>query len=148
MTTTTNGHDRLSVINQALPLPLSPRLDDQEPFEGVSLELPFFSLRLGRSGFESSWEMNPDDSYERARRRVRARLGFYRHVAIYAALVAAIVFVDTITGGGAMVSLWIAGVWGSLLLWQGFNVFLFPSVWSQETEERMIQDELRRQKRR
>ena len=31
-------------------------------------------------------------------------------------------------------------------LWQGFNVFIFPSVWSPETEEKMIQDELRKQR--
>jgi hypothetical protein len=35
-----------------------------------------------------------------ARRHVRARLGFYRHLATYAAVIGAVLFVDLITGGG------------------------------------------------
>ena len=88
---------------------------------------------------------NDNDAYERARRRVRARLGFYRHLATYAAVMAAVAFIDLITGGGISTPvLWLAGIWGAVLVWQGFNVFVFPSVWSRETEERMIQEELRR----
>jgi len=125
---------------------MTSKRDDEESFEGIHVELPFFSFRAGH-GSGGGWHvsMNDDDSYERARRRVRARLGFYRHLATYAAVIAAIVFIDLITGGGLSGAvLWLAGLWGAALVWQGFNVFVFPSVWSRETEERMIQEELRR----
>ena len=91
--------------------------------------------------------MQDDDAYERARQRVRARLSFYRHLATYAAVIAAFIFIDLVTGGGIWDPvLWFAGLWGAVIVWQAFNVFVFPSVWSRETEERMIQEELRRQR--
>jgi hypothetical protein len=119
----------------------------QRSNDGIQIDLPFLSFRIGRTA--SDWPSSPseDDAYERARQRVHARLSFYRHLTIYAAVIAAVVFIDLVTGGGlANVTLWIAGVWGAVLVWQAFNVFVFPSVWSQETEEKMIQDELRRQR--
>jgi hypothetical protein len=92
--------------------------------------------------------VNPDDAYQRARRRVHAKLNFYRHLATYAAVIAAIIFIDMITGGGINdIVLWFAGIWGALLVWQGFNVFVFPTVWSPEAEERMIEDEMRKEQR-
>jgi hypothetical protein len=123
--------------------------DENQSFEGVRIDFPFFSFRVGRGGWGWSTMMSDDDAYERARRRVRARLGFYRHLATYAAVIAAIVFFDLITGGGVsgFVKV-IAGVWGALVVWQFFNVFVFPAVWSQETEERMILEELRRDQQR
>ena len=90
-------------------------------------------------------DTHPDDAYERARKRVRARLGFYRHVATYAVVIAAMILIDLVTGGGVgSVTRWVAAIWGAVLLWHAFNVFVFPSVWSRETEERMIEEEMRR----
>jgi hypothetical protein len=92
--------------------------------------------------------MNSDDAYERARRRVHARLSLYRHLATYAAIIAAVVFIDLITGGGLSdIVLWFAAIWGALLVWQAFNVFIFPTVWSPEADEKMIEDEMRKEQR-
>ncbi|MPZ50591.1 MAG: hypothetical protein GEU75_15055 [Dehalococcoidia bacterium] len=123
--------------------------DPNEPVDGVKVDLPFISFRIGRGGAWGWYSaMNHDDAYERARRRVRARLSFYRHLATYAAVIAGIAFVDLITGGGiSNVVLWFAGIWGAFLVWQGFNVFIFPAVWSPEAEEKMIEDELRKDQR-
>jgi hypothetical protein len=122
------------------------RAQDRRSFEGVQIQLPFLSFSFGRGGWGYA-NLNEDDAYERARNRVRARLSFYRHVTTYAAVMTAIVFIDLVTGGGLWdFTLWIAGIWGALLVWQLFNVFVFPAVWSQETEEKMIEDELRRQR--
>ena len=120
--------------------------DQHEHDQGFHIDFPFVSFQIGRGGWRWSMEMNDiDDAYERARRRVRARLSFYRHLATAAAVMAAIIFIDLFTGGGlSSVVLWLTGIWGAILLWQLFNVFVFPLVWSPETEERMIQDELRR----
>ncbi len=124
----------------------SPRDDNDLPDEGIRIDLPFISLRMGRFGRVSYYTPGSEnDAYEQARRRVRARLGLYRHIATYFAVMAAIFFIDLITGGGLSEPvLWLAGLWGALIVWQLFNVFVFPSVWSPETEQRMIDEELRR----
>jgi fatty acid desaturase len=127
---------------------MTSRRDENESFEGIHLDLPFVSLKMGRGwGAGDGNVTHEDDDYERARRRVHAKLSLYRHVATAAAVLAAVIFIDVITGGGvSTLVLWIAGIWGAILLWQAFNVWVFPLVWSQEAEEKMIQDELRRQR--
>jgi fatty acid desaturase len=119
--------------------------DDDDRFDGIDIELPFFTLRAGRGRWD--WEVRyEDDDYRRARRKVRARLAFFRHVVTYVAVVASLMVLDAVTGGGLGFSLWVAGIWGALLVWQAFSTFVFPWVWSRETEERMIQEELKRQR--
>ena len=124
----------------------SPRdTDAEDGFDGIEIELPFLSVRQGRARWD--WEMRyEDDEYRRARRRVRARLAFYRHLATYVAVIAGLVLVDALAGDGLGFSLWVAGIWGAFLVWQGFSTFVFPAIWSPETEERMIEEELRRQR--
>ncbi len=120
--------------------------DEEESTDGIRIDMPFGSFRVGRGAGGWRVGMNESDAYARARRRVRARLGFFRHIATYAAVMVAIAFIDLITGGGLSdFVLWVAGIWGAFLVWQAFNVFVFPSIWSRETEERMIQEEMRRQ---
>ncbi len=86
-----------------------------------------------------------DRQYRRARRRVRARLRFYRHVVTFAAIIGGLLLIDWLTGGGlSHFSLWVAGIWGALLVFEGANTFVLSHLWSRETEERMIENELRR----
>jgi hypothetical protein len=118
------------------------RTDD---FEGIDIELPFFTLRLGRMPWGPDMRYE-DEEYRRARRRVRAKLNFYRHLATYAAVIVALVAIDVLTGDGLGFSLWVAGIWGAFVIWQAFSTFVFPTVWSRETEERMIEEELRKQR--
>ena len=127
---------------------MNPRRDEDEPVEGVRVDFPFLSFRMGHGNWGQHAAYAGDDAYEQARRRVRARLGFYRHLATYAAVIGAVVFVDMITGGGISSPVrWLIGIWGALLGWQFLNTFVFPSIWSRETEERMIEEELRRHHR-
>ena len=132
-------------MRRQLGLPMTFQRDDNQSFEGIRVELPFISFQVGRGGWEGYTAQDGDDAYERARQRVRARLSFFRHLATFFAVVFAIVLIDLITGGGlSQVVLWVTGIWGAILVWQLFNVFVFPMVWSRETEERMIQEELRK----
>jgi hypothetical protein len=121
---------------------MTSRRDDDRDFEGVEFELPFFAMRAGRGRWDP--DMNYDDEYRRARRKVRARLAFYRHLATYAAVVVTLLVLDGVTDGNLGWSLWVAGIWGAFVVWQAFSTFVFPGVWSRETEERMIEEELRR----
>jgi 2TM domain len=120
--------------------------NDRNTREGVRIDIPFFTFRLGGSAWEARG-FDDDSAYGKARRRVRARLGLYRHAATYFAVIVAIVFLDLVTDGElSSLVLWFAAIWGAFLIWHAFNVFVFPAVWSQETEERMIEEELRRQR--
>ncbi len=123
---------------------MSTNRDRDKDFDGIDIELPFFAFRAGR-GWDRDMR-SEDEDYRRARRRVRARLAFYRHLATYAAVVASLMVLDALTGGGLGWSLWVAGIWGAFVVWQGFSTFVFPTVWSRETEERMIEAELRKQR--
>jgi 2TM domain len=84
-----------------------------------------------------------DETYRRARRRVRARLGFYRHAATFAAVIGALFVIDWLTGGGWWVQ-WPAAFWAAVLVYHAFASFVFPQVWGREVEERMIEEELRK----
>ena len=124
---------------------MASRPDDDESTEGVRVDLPFLTFRLGPNALGGYIPVSEDDAYVQARRRVRARLGFYRHLATYAAVIGAAIFVDLITGGGISSPVrWLVGIWGAVLGWQLLNTFVFPAIWSRETEERMIEEELRR----
>ncbi len=126
---------------------MTSRPDDEESTDGVRVDLPFIHFRVGAgsTGHGAYSAVPADEAYEQARRRVRARLGFYRHLATYAATIGAIIFIDLITGGGISTPVrWLVGIWGALVGYQFLNTFVFPTIWSRETEERMIEEELRR----
>ncbi len=123
------------------------RDDEREPFEGIRIELPFVTFHAGHGGWGWTMALNEEDAYKRARRRVRARLSFYRHLVTYVAVIAALFFISLVIAGHLVgFVLWVAGLWGALIVWQAFNTFVFPHLWSRETEERMIEEELRKER--
>lgn len=111
---------------------------------GVQIDGPFFSIRMG--GGWMGQAAGDDSVYEQARRRVRSRLGLYRHAATFVAIIGAIAFIDLVTDGELSDwVLWFGAIWGALLIWHAFTIFIFPALWSPETEQRMIAEEMRRQ---
>jgi hypothetical protein len=119
--------------------------DNDEPFDGVDIDSPLGRVRLGRGGgrrvqFEPG---RADDAYRAARRRVRRRIRFYRHLTTYLALNLIFLAFDGLTGGGFWVQ-WVAGIWGVFLGWNFLSTFVFPNLWGPEAERRMIERELRR----
>ena len=124
-------------------------------FEGVEIDLPFFHVRLGEGGVrlgagddeEDVIEMERDDSgeYREVRRRVRARLRFFRHTFFFLAVNTVLFLFDWSTGGGFWVQ-WVALIWGVLLGWEFVSTFVAPFLWGREVEERLIQRELRRRR--
>jgi hypothetical protein len=117
--------------------------EDEEPFAGVDIDSPLGRIRLGRGRGSAFRAGVDDDVYRAARRRVRRRLGFYRHLATYLVLNLIFLAFDGLTGGGFWVQ-WVAGIWGAFLAWEFLRAFVFPSLWGREAERRMIEHELRR----
>ena len=88
--------------------------------------------------------MPRDDNPEtQIRRRVRRRLGFYRDATFFVVIVGALALIDWATGGGWWVQ-WVAIIWGGLLALQFLRMFVAPTLWGRDVEERMIRRELER----
>ena len=119
--------------------------EGDEPFDGIDIDSPLGRIRLGRGrGGDFRFKVGRgDDAYKAARRRVRRRLGFYRHLTTYLALNLIFLAFDGLTGGGFWVQ-WVAGIWGVFLVWNFLSAFMFPNLWGPEAERRMIERELKR----
>ena len=125
--------------------------------ERVDINLPFFRIHLrgggrrriyvGSDDEEEVIDMESDSSgeYWAVRRRVRARLRFFRHAFTFLAVNAVLFLIDWSTGGGFWVQ-WVALIWGAFLAWEFVSTFLAPLLWGREVEERLIQRELRRRR--
>ncbi len=127
--------------------------------EIVEIDLPFFHLhvsdrgvRIGTEGNDEEvidMEMDDTGEYWAVRRRVRARLRFFRHAFTFLVVNGFFVLIDWATGGagsGVNWAQWVALVWGAFLAWEFISKFVTPNLWGREAEERLIQRELRRRK--
>lgn len=119
--------------------------ESDEPFEGVDIDSPLGHVRLDRAAGRDV-QVNAegvDDAYKAARRRVRRRIRFYRHLTTYAIVNLILLAFDGLTGDGFWVQ-WVAAVWGVFLLFDFLSQLVFPSLWGSEAERRMIERELKR----
>jgi hypothetical protein len=111
-------------------------IQDDEGFEGVEFDTPLGSFRAGRSVRE--------DDYKEARRHVRKRMGFYRHVSTFVSVMIALLVIDVVTGPDEFWVQWVALIWGAILAVHFLNVFVFDAVLGREAERRLIERELRK----
>ncbi len=111
-------------------------IQDDEGFEGVEFDTPVGSFRAGRS--------HKDDEYRSARRSVRKRMGFFRHVSTFVTVIAGLLVVDIVTDTDGFWVQWVALVWGVILGVHLLNVFVFDALLGHEAERRMIERELRK----
>lgn len=120
---------------------------DDDDFQGIDISGPWGGIRIGQGGVRvgRSFRGDEDDEYRRARRRVRRRLNFFRNVSYYVVIVGALALIDWATGGGFWVQ-WLAAIWGALLLFEFLGTFVAPVLWGRETEERMVEREMRRRR--
>ena len=109
---------------------------DDEGFEGVEFDTPIGSFRAGRAVRE--------DDYKAARRHVRRRMGFFRHLSTFVTVMAGLLVIDIVTGPDKFWVQWVALVWGVILVVHFLNVFLFDALLGREAERRMIERELRK----
>jgi cytochrome c biogenesis protein CcdA len=111
-------------------------IQDDEGFEGVEFDTPIGSFRAGRSA--------QDDDYKAARRSVRRRMGFFRHLSTFVTVIAGLLVIDVVTGPEEFWVQWVALVWGVVLGVHLLNVFVFDALLGREAERRMIERELRK----
>ena len=87
-----------------------------------------------------------DHEVKRIRQRIRRRLAAGREVATYIAVVGCLALIDWATGDGWWVQ-WVALIWGVFLILRLARVF-GDMFWGGDIEERMVQREIERQRRR
>ena len=109
-----------------------------EGFEGIEFDTPLGSFRAGR-GFEPT-----DADYRVAKRRVRKKFGFFRHVATYMTVLLALLALDLLIDRGDFFVHWVAIIWGVIVALHFLNAFVFDVFLSREAESRMIERELRK----
>lgn len=117
-------------------------IQDDEGFEGVEVETPVGSFRAGRG--RGHWD--EDDDYRAARKKVRRRMGYYRHLSTYVSVIGLLLVFDVITGPDEFWVQWIALVWGIILVMHALQVFVFDSIMGRDAERRMIEQEVRKRK--
>jgi hypothetical protein len=86
-----------------------------------------------------------DIAYRRAKARVEARLGFYRHAMIYVAVNLFLIFVNLRREPGHLWFQWPLLGWGIGLFWHGWNVYSYR--WNSARKDQMIQREMERDAR-
>jgi hypothetical protein len=118
-------------------------IQDDEGFEGVEFDTPLGSFRAGRGS--GRWA-SEDDDYRAARRTVRKRMGFFKHLSTYVSVLALLLILDIVTGPDGFWVQWVALIWGIVLALHFLNVFVFDTVLGREAEREMIERELRKRK--
>ena len=125
--------------------------NEPDDFEGIDISGPWGGVRIGAGGGRHGWrgrrDWDEDAEVRSVRRRVRHRIDFYKNVAFYLIFIAGLALIDGATGGGWWVQ-WVAGIMGAFLLLQFVTTFIAPALWGRDAEERMVQRELDRRRRR
>ena len=83
--------------------------------------------------------MESDERYRRAKRRVRVLKGFYIHLATYIGVIALLLLIDFLTGGGWWFYWPLLG-WGIGIIAHAFTVFGIKGFLGSEWEEKKTRD--------
>lgn len=86
-----------------------------------------------------------NDSYERAKKRVEEKIGFYSHLAVYIIVNAILLFINLTQSPGDYWFFWPLLGWGIGVFFHGMGIF----VWGEgsSVRDRMIEKEMQRHKR-
>ena len=88
--------------------------------------------------------MEQNEAYQRAKKRVEAKIGFYRHLTSYLFINAVLLVINLIASPETLWFYWPLIFWGIGLASHALSVF-GPASHSTHKKEKMIEDEMRRQ---
>lgn len=84
--------------------------------------------------------MQNSDAYHSAKKRVEAKMGFYTHFSVYAAVILFLAIINLVTSPGAIWFHWPLMGWGIAVVIHALVVFVFPARFS--VTEAMIEKEM------
>ncbi|MGD2126641.1 MAG: 2TM domain-containing protein [Desulfobacteraceae bacterium] len=87
--------------------------------------------------------MEEQETYQRAKRRVEAKIGFYIHLGAYLGMNIVLLIINLVVTPGYLWVKWPIIGWGIGVLFHGLGVFVFSKGFS--FKERMIEKELRKE---
>lgn len=92
--------------------------------------------------------MNNQEAYQRAQKRVEAKVGFYRHLTIYITVCILLIIINFSTSTEYLWFIWPLMGWGFAVLLHALRVFGFSgksSVTEQMIEKEMEREALKKQ---
>lgn len=84
--------------------------------------------------------MENQEAYQRAKKRVKAKLGFYIHLAVYMFVNTAVIVINMSTSPGYFWFIWPLLGWGIGVFFHGVEVFVFSG--GSSVMEKMIEKEM------
>lgn len=89
--------------------------------------------------------MTKSEEYQKAKKRVEAKLSFFIHAAIYCGVNAILMVINLTSSTGKIWFIWPLLGWGAGLALHGVLVFMGQNQWS--LKEKMIKKELEKSKK-
>jgi hypothetical protein len=86
--------------------------------------------------------MENQEAYEKAKKRVEAKIGFYIHLAVYVGVNLLLLIINLTTSPGYLWFKWPLMGWGIGLFFHGLGIFAFSK--GEAIKERMIEKEMKK----
>jgi hypothetical protein len=83
------------------------------------------------------------EAYQKAKRRVEAKIGFYVHLAVYVAVNTLLIIINLLTSSQYLWFKWPLMGWGIGLFFHALGVFVFSG--GSAIKEQMIQNEMKKE---
>jgi len=88
--------------------------------------------------------MENQEAYQRAKKRVEAKIGFYIHLAVYVGVNVLLILINLSKSPEYLWFKWPLMGWGIGIFFHGMSVFVFSSGKFEATKEKMIQEEMKK----
>ena len=88
--------------------------------------------------------MGNSEAYERAKKRVEAKIGFYIHLAVYVGVNALLIIINLASSPQYLWFKWPLLGWGIGVFFHGLSVFVFSGSQFKAVKEKMIEGEMKK----
>lgn len=88
--------------------------------------------------------MTEQETYERAKKRVEAKIGFYIHLAVYVGVNLLLIIINLTSSPQTLWFKWPLFGWGIGVFFHGLSVFVFSGRRLETVKEKMIEEEMKR----
>ena len=113
------------------------------PTDDMTSPHPMFTSQ-GVKGNGRGTNMENQETYQRAKRRTEAKIGFYIHLAVYVGVNILLIIINLSISPQYIWFKWPLLGWGIGLFFHGMSVFVFSGKKLKEIKEKMIEKEMKR----
>jgi hypothetical protein len=89
--------------------------------------------------------MENQEPYQRAKKRVQAKIGFYIHLAVYVGVNILLIIVNLATSPQYLWFRWPLLGWSIGLFFHGMSIYVFSGGKFKEIKEKMTEEEMKRE---